>query len=59
MFAAAVRRGRGEAPEPRRVVRETWALSPHVFLVSAKEDLVENACRAVAEGLRALGPPPP
>jgi hypothetical protein len=59
MFAAAVMRGRGEAPEPRRVVRETWALSPHVFLVSAKEDLVENACRAVAEGLRALGPPPP
>jgi len=44
---------------PRRIVRETWALTPHVFAANAKQDLVENLCRAVAEGLRALAPPPP
>jgi hypothetical protein len=49
----------GGAPATRRIVRETWALTPHVYLVNAKEDLVENACRAIAEGLRALAPPAP
>lgn len=49
----------GSAPPPRRLLRETWALTPHLYLVSAKEDLVENACRAIAEGLRALAPPAP
>jgi hypothetical protein len=58
MFGAALP-GREGAPPPRRLLRETWALTPHVFLVSAKEDLLENACRAIAEGLRALAPPPP
>ena len=31
-------------------------LPPHLYLVSAKEDLVENACRAVADGLKVLAP---
>ena len=45
---------------PRRMlVRDTWALTPHLYLVSAKENLIENARRAIAEGLRALAPPPP
>ena len=63
MFAEALARDRptGSAPlpVPRRLVRDTWALTPHLYLVSAKEDLVENACRAVAEGLRALAPAAP
>ena len=46
-------------PVPRRLVRETWALTPHVFVGSAKESLVDNACRAIAEGLRALSPAAP
>jgi hypothetical protein len=59
MFGAALAAG-GVAPAaPRRVARDTWALTPHVYLVSAKEDLVDNACRAIAEGLRAVAPAPP
>jgi hypothetical protein len=58
MFVAAITGG-GARPEPRRLVGETFALTPHLYLVSAKENLVENACRAVAEGLRALAPPAP
>jgi hypothetical protein len=64
MFADALGRGSatagpGPAAPPRRLFRETWALTPHLYLVSAKEDLVENSCRAIAEGLRALAPPVP
>ncbi len=62
MFAAALQRSGATPPEPRRVVRETWALGPRLYLVNAREDLVENVCRAVADGFRALGPeivPPP
>jgi hypothetical protein len=59
MFAEALSRDGAAPPPPRRLVRETWALTPHLYLVSAKEDLVENCCRAVAEGLAALAPPPP
>jgi hypothetical protein len=46
-------------PRPARLFRETWAIGPHLFLVNAKEDLMENVCRAVAEGLRALAPSGP
>jgi hypothetical protein len=56
MFADALRRATAPAPPPRRVVRETWALGPHLYLVNAREDLVENVCRAIAEGFRALAP---
>ena len=56
MFAAALG---PSAPAPRRVIRETWALTPHVFAVNAREDLIDNVCRAIAEGLRALAPEPP
>jgi hypothetical protein len=59
LFAEALARTGAPPLAPRRLFRETWALTPHLLLVSAKEELIENACRAVAEGLRALGPPPP
>lgn len=60
MFAKELDRGAGPPPvPPRRLLRETWALTPHLYLVSAKENLVDNACRAIAEGLRALAPPAP
>jgi hypothetical protein len=36
-----------------------WALTPHVYAVSAKGDLVSNIGRALAEGLRALSPEAP
>jgi hypothetical protein len=51
--------GEAQVAPPRRLLRETWALTPFLYLVSAKEDLVDNACRAIAEGLRALAPPAP
>ena len=63
MFADALARGRaaGSSPPapPQRLLRETWALGPHLYLASAKEDLVDNVCRAIAAGLKALAPPPP
>jgi hypothetical protein len=65
MFAQALARpgataeGPGPAAPPRRLLRETWALTPHLYVVSAKEDLLDNVCRAIAEGLRALAPPLP
>lgn len=58
MFAEALARD-GNAAAPRRIFRETWALTPHLYAVNAREDLVENVCRAIAEGLRALAPPMP
>lgn len=59
LFAAALGRTGPRAPRPRRVIRETWAVAPHLYLVNARQDLLENLCRAVADGLRALAPPPP
>ena len=44
------------AASPRRIERDLWALTPHLYAVSAKADLVTNVCRVVAEGLIALGP---
>lgn len=46
-------------PPPRRVVREVWALTPHLYVVNARQDLMGNIATAIAEGLRALSPPPP
>jgi hypothetical protein len=47
------------SPEPRRLLREVWALGPHLYLANARQDLMLNIGAAVAEGLRALAPPPP
>ncbi len=59
MFEEALsREGAAPAP-PRRIFRETWAATPHVYLVNAREDLIDNVCRAIAEGLSALAPEPP
>jgi hypothetical protein len=55
MFEAALARA-GRPEKGRRVFRETWAFGPHVFVVNAREDLVDNVCRAIAEGIRALAP---
>ena len=49
---------RRPAPAPRRVERELWALTPQVYVVNAKPDLIANLGRALAEGLRALTPDP-
>jgi hypothetical protein len=48
----------GDRAQPRRIERDLWALTPHLYAVSAKSDLVTNLCRVVAEGLLELGPRP-
>lgn len=50
---------RGASITPRRIERELWAATPHVFLANAKPDLIANIGRAIAEGLRALSPEAP
>ncbi|NTX67440.1 hypothetical protein HUA74_43005 [Myxococcus sp. CA051A] len=47
------------APPPRRIVREVWALTPHLYVVNARQDLMGNIGLALAEGFRALAPPAP
>jgi len=44
---------------PVRLSRENYRLAPHLYAVNARQDLVENLCLAVADGLRALSPEPP
>jgi hypothetical protein len=46
-------------PEPRRVLREVWAVTPHLYVLNAQQDLVRNLGAALAEGLAALAPPMP
>lgn len=57
MLVAELRRRRGDpALEPRRVRGEVWALTPHVYAVNARPDLLGNIGRALAQGLYALAP---
>jgi hypothetical protein len=49
------RRG-GTKVIPRRIERELWALTPHLYAVNGKIDLMANIGRALAEGLFALSP---
>lgn len=53
------RRNPRPVPPPRRVERELWAITPHVYVVNAKPNLIGNLGRALAEGLFALAPEPP
>lgn len=41
---------------PMKLQRENYRLLPHVYAVNARQDLVENVCLAVADGLRGMGP---
>jgi len=50
------RRG-GSRIAARRIERELWALTPRLYAVNAKPDLMANIGRALAEGLHALSPP--
>ncbi|HET9554843.1 MAG TPA: hypothetical protein VFP50_17900 [Anaeromyxobacteraceae bacterium] len=55
MLAGAV----GTAAAPRRLLRDCWAVAPGLYAVNARQDLVENLCVAIADGLLALSPDPP
>ena len=58
MIAAEPER-RGPAPRPRKLARDLWAVTPHLYAVNAKWDLMANVIEAIAEGLRRLAPEPP
>ena len=45
--------------EPRRLRRDVWCVAPGLYAASARADLVENLCLAVADGLASLAPEPP
>ena len=44
---------------PGRIERELWALTPHLYAVNSRPDVMRNVGRAIAEGLKALAPPAP
>jgi hypothetical protein len=44
---------------PARLLRENYRVKPRLYAVNARQDLVENVCLAVADGLRELAPEPP
>jgi len=59
MLLEALRQERGGgAGPPRLVARGLWALTPHLYAVNSKPELLANIGRAIAEGLRALAPAP-
>jgi hypothetical protein len=58
MLVAELEPRRGEPRVvPRRIERELWALTPHLYAVNEKVDLMANIGRALSEGLLALSPP--
>lgn len=49
-----------EAPlAPVRLRRDVWRVAPGLYAASAKGDLIENLCLAIADGLAVLAPEPP
>jgi hypothetical protein len=58
MLVAELEHRRGETElAPRRLERELWALTPRLYAVNGRPDLIANIGRAIAEGLLALSPP--
>jgi hypothetical protein len=58
MLVAELEHRRGEANlAPRRLERELWALTPRLYAVNGRPDLMANIGRAIAEGLLVLSPP--
>ncbi len=50
--------GGRKPPAPRRLLRENWQVAPQLFAVNARQDLIENICVAIADGLLSLTPAP-
>lgn len=53
------RRAGESAVTPHRIKRELWALTPHLYAVNSRPDLMANIALAIAKGLAALAPPAP
>jgi len=41
----------------RRIERDLWSVTPHLYAVSAKASLITNVCGVIAEMFFAVGPP--
>jgi hypothetical protein len=57
LVAELQHRRAGSTVTPRRIERELWVLTPHLYAVNARADLMANVGLALAEGLLALSPP--
>ena len=49
------RRGFGSA-KPKRIAAQLWALTPHIYAVNGRRDLMANIGKAIASGFLALSP---
>ena len=50
-------RHRGQAVSaPKRIAAQSWALTPHVYAVNGRRDLMANIARAISAGFLALSP---
>jgi hypothetical protein len=47
------------AARPARLLRDNHRVAPGLYAVNARQDLVENLCLVLADGLLALSPAPP
>lgn len=56
IVAELTRRRPTSVTSPVRIVRELWAITPHIYAVNGRPDLIANVARAVAHGLLALSP---
>jgi hypothetical protein len=54
MLAEELSRRNGRTPAATRIIREVWSVTPRLFAVGAKGDLMANVGVAIAEGLRGL-----
>lgn len=59
MLLTELARRSGASVTPRRIERELRALTPHLYAVNSRRDLMANVGRAIAEGLVALAPAAP
>jgi hypothetical protein len=58
MLVEEFRQGGRTASGPKRIAAQLWALTPHVYAVNGRRDLMANVGKAIAAGLLALSPQP-
>jgi hypothetical protein len=56
MLMDEFRRRDFEAAKPKRIAVQLWALTPHIYVVNGRRDLMANIGKALASGLLALSP---
>ncbi len=59
LHAQLARRAGRTVDAPRRIRREIWMLTSHLYAVNSRPDLVANVALAIAQGFHPLAPPAP